>query len=554
MAGEQHKHKKTYKSPTSKLLKFFEKSRDAWKKKCREAKRTVKGLKNRIRTLEHSREHWKDRTQELEAEIERLHCQKDVLEECVETLKKNEKHEEDVACLDDFRRVVSRQQYSVAHMSLFVTLVLSASASLRCASQALKLFLAYVPESLSSSSPCWVTGRFWLLRLGYYKLTRAKDISDDWVWIVDHSVQLGSEKCLVILGIRLSCLPVPFRSLRYEDMEPIELLPVKKSTGKIVYEQLEETIKKTGVPRQIVADEGSDLKKGIELFRHHHSETVCTYDIKHKTATLLKHELEKDEDWKEFSRLVSQTKQKVQQTCLSFLSPRNQRTKSRYMNADIIVEWGAKALHFLSERQQSHEMQDNEETPAKRECTSANDIEWTTLLEKVGWVRDFREQLKEWKEMINIIDVTEHFVRTQGFYHGASIELEIRLRDTGGTRVTQKLRAALLEFVAENSDQATSHETLVGSSEVLESLFGKFKDLEGDQAKSGFTGLLLSIPAMVSRTTSEVIQKAMDVVFTKNVLDWCKEYIGKSLQAKRREAFTAQGKKEQKWDKLPDAS
>jgi len=89
MAGEQQKQEKKYKSPTSKLLKFFEKSRDAWKKKCRDAKRTIKGLKNRIRTLEQSKEHWKDRTQELEAEIARLHSQKDALEERVDTLKKN---------------------------------------------------------------------------------------------------------------------------------------------------------------------------------------------------------------------------------------------------------------------------------------------------------------------------------------------------------------------------------------------------------------------------------------------------------------------------------
>jgi hypothetical protein len=437
-------------------------------------------------------------------------------------------------------------------MSLLVGLVLSASASLRCASQALKLFLAYLPPSLSLSSPSWGTGRFWLLRLGYYKLKRAKEMSDDWVWIVDHSVQLGSEKCLVILGIRLSCLPVPVRSLRYEDMEPIELLPVKKSTGKIVYEQLEETIKKTGVPRQIVADEGSDLKKGIELFCQKHAETVFTYDIKHKTAALLKHELEKDDDWQEFSRFVSQTKQKVQQTSLSFLSPRNQRTKSRYMNADIIIDWGEKALHFLAAHQANHAIQDSEQTQDQHERKRADEFDCKTLMEKVGWVQDFREQLKGWGDMIKLVDLTEDFVRTQGLYCGASLELETRLREIGDTSRTQKLRAALLEFVVENSAHAKPDEKLVGSSEVLESLFGKFKDLEGDQAKSGFTGLLLSIPAMVSKTTGEVIQKAMEVVLTRNVLDWCKKYIGKSLQAKRREAFTVQGKKEQKWDRMPE--
>ncbi len=46
---------KVYKSPVRKLARFFEKSRDQWKAKCREAKATIKLLKNRIRFLEESR-------------------------------------------------------------------------------------------------------------------------------------------------------------------------------------------------------------------------------------------------------------------------------------------------------------------------------------------------------------------------------------------------------------------------------------------------------------------------------------------------------------------
>jgi len=428
-------------------------------------------------------------------------------------------------------------------MKLFVALILSASASFRCASSTLELFRPYLPFFFSLPSPSWVCGRLWLLRLGYYKLTRTKEIADDWVWIVDHSVQLGMEKCLVILGIRLSCPPDPFRSLRYEDMEPIELIPVKKSNGEIVYQQLEEAITRTGVPRQIVADEGSDLKKGIRKFRQKHSETIFTYDIKHKTATLLKHELEEDEDWKKFSSLAAQTKQKVQQTCLAFLSPRNQRTKARYMNVDILIRWGQNALHFLGKHQ------DQKDGDSYRD----SEVEGKQLVEKVGWIREFREQLKEWGDMMKIVETAEHFVRTKGLYRGAYRELEKCLTDMGHTSRTKKVRAELLEFVAEEASKSKPDERLVGSSEVLESLFGKLKDLEGDQAKSGFTSLLLSIPAMVSRTTGEVIQNAMETVSTKNVLDWCKENIGKSLQAKRREAFKFQDKTEQKWAQLAGA-
>lgn len=426
-------------------------------------------------------------------------------------------------------------------MSMFIQLVLSASVSLRGASQALGLFLSYLPASLDLSTPSWGCGRFWLLRVGYYKLMRPKEIADDWVWIVDHSTQLDRMKCLVILGVRLSCLPVPFRSLRYEDMEPIALLPVKKSNGEIVYQQLEESVKKTGIPRQIVADHGSDLNKGIQLFCEKHSETVFTYDIKHKTASVVKNELEKDEEWKNFSRLASQTKQKVQQTSLSFLSPRNQRTKSRDMNADIMIEWGLKVLRSLSEYDAS---------PTDNEQSNGHSVKLKSLMEKVGWVRDFREQLKEWGDMMNIVDTTEHIVRTKGLSHGVEETLKTCLKETGHTIRAQNIRRALIDFVAEESSHAAPDEVLVGSSEVLESLFGKFKELEGEQSKSGFTGLLLGLPAMVSHTTDEIIHKAIEAITTKKVLDWCKKHIGKSLQAKRKETFSMKGKKEQKWAQL----
>ena len=47
---------------------------------------------------------------------------------------------------------------------------------------------------------------------------------------------------------------------------------------------------------------------------------------------------------------------------------------------------------------------------------------------------------------------------------------------------------------------------------MLESLFGKLKSLEHDQSKSGFTGLVLSLGAMVTRLTPESIAEALDRV------------------------------------------
>lgn len=80
--------RKSYKSPPRKLVTFFEKSRDRWKAKCRDAKIEVKRLKNRVRFLEKSKEHWKSRVKELEAELAMVKAKEREKEEEFEQLKK----------------------------------------------------------------------------------------------------------------------------------------------------------------------------------------------------------------------------------------------------------------------------------------------------------------------------------------------------------------------------------------------------------------------------------------------------------------------------------
>ena len=112
--------------------------------------------------------------------------------------------------------------YSAIQILYFVLLVMTAI-GLRASSRAIEISAQIFV--IDMSIPSWHDGRLWLMRLGYYKLNRDNIKADDWIWIIDHSVQIGTEKCLVILGLRLSNLPIG-RALTYEDVEPIELIPV----------------------------------------------------------------------------------------------------------------------------------------------------------------------------------------------------------------------------------------------------------------------------------------------------------------------------------------
>ena len=48
-----------YRSPISKLLRFFCRSRDKWKAQCKEAKRENRSLKYRLAVMTKSRNRWK---------------------------------------------------------------------------------------------------------------------------------------------------------------------------------------------------------------------------------------------------------------------------------------------------------------------------------------------------------------------------------------------------------------------------------------------------------------------------------------------------------------
>jgi len=141
-------------------------------------------------------------------------------------------------------------------------------------------------------------------------------------------------------------LPVG-RSLTYEDLEPIELIPVEKSNGEIVYEQLVEAAEKTGVPRAIVADYGSDIKSGITKYCEDHLKTCYIYDIKHKCASILKKLLGKDERWKEYTSNCASTKLQVLQTRIAHILPPTLKSKARYMNVDEQIKWGFKYANFF---------------------------------------------------------------------------------------------------------------------------------------------------------------------------------------------------------------
>jgi hypothetical protein len=366
----------------------------------------------------------------------------------------------------------------------------------------------------SYCTPVFSTVRDWLLKLGLFHLQQTHE-AGEWGWIVDCSIQMGAMKCLLILGVRLEVLKKRGNfTLSHNDVKPIILRTVESCPGEFVKEALNEAKKKTQGAVVIVSDEGSELKRGVRLFQEEQMEgqrPIHLHDITHKVDLVLKRELEKDDKWKEFTRQMTNTTQQLKLSASSHLIPPKQRQKKRMRSEIDIIEWGMKILNYL-------------------ESGKANEFEKN----KLSWIFNYRVQLNIYREMAILFDMATKEVREQGYRRGTVKILRERGASIACSERSRSFFSKILKTIEGEENKVPQGICLPGCSEVIESVFGKYKQLEKNHASGGLTSLVLSLPALVGDMTIEIVKNAMERISIKQVKEWVKENLGCTFWSERR--------------------
>jgi hypothetical protein len=274
------------KTPVSRLARVFRDARDRWKAKALARQQCLRAAQVRIRDLEHSRAYWKARALAAEGQAPARAASGGDTDE--------DGGEEPPPALVPTR--LTNHHHCLEVMQLSLQLYLRASFGCRGVNWVLRLLSGYLPLGVPAST----TVLNWCYRLGLAVLQRPLPRRDDWIFVIDHTVALGALKCLVVLGIPVARLAETGYSPRHRDMTVLAVEVTASSTGVWVAAVLEQVSARTGVPVQIVADHGSDVRKGIALFRQQAPRCVETYDISHAIATQLKAHWRDDEHWQGF--------------------------------------------------------------------------------------------------------------------------------------------------------------------------------------------------------------------------------------------------------------
>ena len=397
-------------------------------------------------------------------------------------------------------------------------LMLRAATSLRAAATAIEIG-EQIYRGRLLAGPTHNTVRNHLLRLGLYEINRAKAVLTDWVWIVDHTIQVGHQLCMVVLGISLSRFQQLGRPLRCEDMQVLKLLPMEKSNGEIMGGHFIDLAKRYGQPVAVVSDEGSDISGGFQSLCQEQNSPVRCIDIVHKISRLIKKILDCDLTWGEYRKASCATGNRLRQTSLAHLTPPKPKTKARHMNLDPEIQWGARALQLL------------DGIDANKNYDEAQRQKLRT---SVGWLESYRNELSAWSELMAISRVVCEVIRRKGYSDSTVQQVEKSLPQPHSAAGAKLIEQTLAFLQVQQSRCDPLLGMLPGVSEVIESLFGKGKRLEGQQSRSGFTAQLLSMAACVCQPTEESIREAFRSVDTKAVQDWQNAMLGTSVQSRRR--------------------
>lgn len=404
----------------------------------------------------------------------------------------------------------ARHKFSYFVIEIILSIKLSTSVSFKAVSKQATILNIHLEEI--TGNPTNSTIMNWVKKLGLYQLEKAKEKADDWIIILDHSIQLGQDKLFVVLGIRESTIDFT-RPLQYQDLTPLLITSKVKWTGEIIKIILLELESKLGKIKYAVGDYGSDIKKGLEL-----SGILHIHDVTHRIGLIIEKLYGTDAQFADVTAHMSEMRIKLAQTASAPIIPPTQRKKSRYLNIAAISNWATRALRLA-------------------ENDSLDKID-QPITDGILWLKEYKSPILEQKEINNAILSISKILKHNGFSKETIAKCNKEM-DCLCSAKGVLFKSKINEYFESMQKLMPNTVTILCSSDIIESTFGKYKNYVSSNPMACMTDLCLCIAAFTSKLDKEEIKQALESVFIKDIKIWTKDNIGESLLKKRIKLLSA---------------
>lgn len=159
---------------------------------------------------------------------------------------------------------------------------------------------------------------------------------------------------------------------------------------------------------------------------------------------------------------------------------------------------------------------------------------------KLAWLHDFKPYMKEWRTMLDMLNAAKDDVKINGLrresakrFKKAISELDLR------TTRLQQLKREIIEYLNEESADINDPKPWLGCSDIIESIFGKYKNFSAKTPMKEVGRAVLTMPVFTSEISLEEVKRAMENVSTRDVNNWLGQNIGDTLFAKRKRAYNS---------------
>lgn len=403
---------------------------------------------------------------------------------------------------------VAGYKYGLSLMSLCVGLY----ACCGCSFRGVVRVLLYVQMEMGlrlQGLPSKSSVENWVQKLGHYQYTGyGPDLYEaGYAMIIDESMVIGQQRMMLVLGMPAN--KTGGEALRPSDVRVLGMEVGPSWTGDAIAKMLQKVQGKMGKnATYIISDGNSNLKSGIEK-----ANTVRISDVGHEVARALEHAYKSDETFKAFMKEVAQVKFREVMRETAYLLPPKQRTIARFMNLSPIFEWASKmlrALPGLSTQEQ----------------------------QVFGFLNQYRPLIAEMGSVFKMTQCILKKLKQEGIAK-QTIEECLRICRQFAQSVPKKLTSMIEAYLMAENDKLPKADTVWNaSSDVIESLFGKFKSLKAPNNLHGVTPLALTLCVIThfsadTSTLKAEIEQALGKVSMADLRNWKLENLPENQVVKR---------------------
>ena len=390
---------------------------------------------------------------------------------------------------------VAGHTYPAEVIALAVHTVVHGNGSLRCAAKV----AGYLSELMGwrYTTPSHNTVSNWTKRLGLYALDHLPTARvGKYVGIVDESIQIGRERCLLLLGVRL---PDHYSHLCPLTMTDVEVLGVEvrsRWTGLEVADFVRDRLAyHPGIELQyMISDGGTNLAKALEQLQ-----VDAVADCSHVLMRALKKPLAKHPALMALTTFMGTFRRQNLLSERSALCPPTLRDKDRFLRIFVILDWIRRIDAYWPQLPAAHRA--------------------TLKYVRIKRCRAFVAVLEQLRHLIGLACA---ILKTSGLNEGSrqawSRCLVVYRKKVKLCTMAEQLVEVVENYFADHAGLWALHGgRLHCCSDIIESTFGRYKNKGGMQVISAD---VLVMPLYAKTIDVDFVVRGLTTVSQKHIERW----------------------------------